>query len=69
MANIKSKLLVLVSITIPCLSFTQAWDISIVDSAGVVGRWTSLALDSLDYPHISYTDCDNGDLKYSYFDG
>lgn len=70
MANIKSKLLFLTlfSVTMPCLCFSQAWEISIVDSAGVVGRWTSLALDSLDYPHMSYTDCDNGDLKYAYFD-
>jgi hypothetical protein len=30
------------------------WTISVVDSAGDVGRFSSLVLDSLDIPHISY---------------
>ncbi len=34
----------------------QSWQIQTVDSVGdFVGRWTSLALDQLDRPHITYT--------------
>ena len=45
------------------------WKIETVDSAGYVGYYTSLALDSSDYPHISYYDSTNRDLKYAYWDG
>jgi len=38
-----------------------------VDSAGDVGKFDSIALDSSDRPHISYYA--EGDLKYAYFDG
>jgi hypothetical protein len=40
--------------------------IETIDSEGDVGRFTSLAIDSLDYPHISYYDNSFGDLKYAY---
>jgi len=37
-----------------------------VDSERGVGNYTSLSLDSGDYPHISYCDVNNYDLKYAY---
>jgi hypothetical protein len=33
-----------------------AWSIQVVDSSPGVGAYSSLALDSNDYPHISYQD-------------
>ncbi|MHC4646992.1 MAG: M4 family metallopeptidase [Planctomycetota bacterium] len=45
------------------------WHIETVDSNGIAGIGTSLALDSNDSPHISYCDYDpNGSLKYTYCD-
>jgi hypothetical protein len=40
-----------------------------VDSAGEVGEHTSIALDTTGYPHISYYDASNGNLKYTKWDG
>ena len=38
------------------------WEIDNVDTNGVVGLWTSIALDSSDAPHVSYFDKSNGNL-------
>jgi PKD repeat protein len=40
------------------------WTIEIVDSQGIVGSHTSIAIDKYNRPHISYLDVDDWDLKY-----
>ncbi len=47
-------------------SGSSDWRIEVVDSEGVVGTWTSLALDSKGNPHISYG---NHKLKYARWTG
>jgi hypothetical protein len=44
---------------------SSGWRISVVDSADWVGAHTSIALDASGYPHISYYDGTNIDLKYA----
>ncbi len=45
------------------------WQIEVADESPRVGKWASIALDSHEYPHISYYDSDNGDLKYAHWNG
>jgi hypothetical protein len=47
----------------------SSWIIETVDAGGNVGRFTSIALDSSGYPHISYTDHENNCLKYACWNG
>ena len=44
---------------------TGSWVTETVDSSGIVGRFTSIVLDSSDNVHISYRDDTNFDLKYA----
>lgn len=45
------------------------WAVEIADDAAHVGRYSSIQIDSLDRPHISYYDETNGNLKYTYKSG
>lgn len=47
----------------------MSWQIEAVDTLGEVGWCCSIALDSNDYPRISYRDNDNWMLKYACWDG
>ena len=44
----------------------SSWLIEAVDSSGNVGSYTSIAVDTAGYPHISYYDETNQALKYAY---
>ena len=52
-----------------CNFVWAGWEIEIVDSAEYVGNFTSIALDTNNYPHISYRDSTNYDLKYAKWTG
>jgi len=45
------------------------WTIEVVDAEGYVGAYTSIILDAEGFPHISYYDGTNEDLRYAYWDG
>ena len=49
-------------------SSPQVWDIQTVDSVDYYGGYTSIALDSNDYPHISYQGS-NATLCYARWTG
>ncbi len=61
-------LLIVLSIGIGA-SFAQEWHFEVVDSEGIVGKYTSIVLDSQEYPHISYYDMVGRDLKYARWTG
>ncbi len=45
------------------------WDFEVVDDAGSVGLYASLALDQQENPHIAYFDWSNDSLKYAVQNG
>lgn len=49
----------------------EGWQIELVDPGDDVGKYSSLALDSQDLPHIAYYNSEilEGDLKYAHYDG
>ncbi|MEC8589878.1 MAG: carboxypeptidase regulatory-like domain-containing protein, partial [Candidatus Thermoplasmatota archaeon] len=48
-----------------CLVHQNNWDKVYVDSVGDVGEYSSIAIDSYGFKHISYFDDTNDDLKYA----
>jgi hypothetical protein len=44
----------------------STWQIETVDSAGGVGRYTSIALDAKGHPRIAYLNFTDHNLKYAY---
>jgi hypothetical protein len=53
----------------PVLEQGSEWNFKIVDFVGEYGGWPSLALDSSDYPHMSFTDYPKRDIKYGKWTG
>jgi len=45
------------------------WQFETIDSAGSVGSYPEIALDSQGYKHVAYYDSGLGDVKYAYWDG
>ncbi len=62
--DLVSVALCVVFSAIPCVA-QGAWTITNVDLEGDTGYYTSIALDSADYAHISYYDDTSGSLKYA----
>ncbi len=44
------------------------WQSTVIDTVNDTGKWNSLALDSMERPHISYVSQTFGDLRYAFFD-
>jgi len=49
--------------------FVSPWTIEVVDDAPKVGEGSSIAIDSLDRPHISYYEANFTHQKYAYWNG
>jgi hypothetical protein len=63
-------LLVVLSSPVPPVRAQLAWTVEVLDSGNYTGDHNSLALDSLDHPHISYvSQTFSRELKYAHWDG
>ena len=51
------------------VTMREKWVIDTVDSSANVGQYSSIAVDKLGYPAISYYNVTNGDLKVARFNG
>ena len=49
--------------------YDGTWHTETVDDETEMGARSSIALDNSDYPHFSYSDTSNKNLKYAYYDG
>jgi len=66
-----NKIYIYILLVFISISFASSpkWYIEVVDNTYCVGDYSSLKLDSNDYPHISYWDYGYKVLRYAYFDG
>ena len=66
----KTAIALFVVIVSMCLSICSAdWEITKLDYQTVTGKYTAIALDSNDYPHIAYQDNTGPRLKYASYNG
>jgi len=63
------SILIIILLLSPILIFSYGWHIITVDNSDEVGGYSSIAMDSNDFPHIAYWDYNHFILKYAYFDG
>ncbi|HPQ05456.1 MAG TPA: hypothetical protein PKZ88_08340, partial [Methanothermobacter sp.] len=67
--NLIMAILTLFLALIFCGSASATWNITTVDTTNNTGQYTSIALDTNNYPHISYYESTNGNLKYARWNG